>query len=120
MYGDKPYLYGPAGSSVNALWVGDTKESVKGYSAEGEDKETGKVWLEGGSEEGLKEREKKGVPESDAARKKWFLNETHRKTWEWEAGRWYGADFYNPYLDFNGTCFIGGGSGRGRPKRSVC
>jgi hypothetical protein len=99
VYADKPYLYGPAGSSVNALWVGDSKESIEDV----EETESGKVWNEGGSEDGLKIREEKGVPEGDAARKKWFLNEGQRKTWEWESGRWYGADFYNPYLDFNGV-----------------
>jgi hypothetical protein len=47
-------------------------------------------------------RKENGIPESEAARKKHFLNEENRKEWEWEAGKIYGCDFFNPYLDFNG------------------
>lgn len=101
VYGEKPYLYGPAGSSVNVLHVGD-KSDGKATDGKNEGKDVGLVFEEGGVEEGMSVREEKGVPESIAARKKFFLNEENRKTWEWEAGRSYGCDFYNPYLDFNG------------------
>ncbi|CAG8971436.1 hypothetical protein HYALB_00002019 [Hymenoscyphus albidus] len=101
VYGDKPYLYGPAGSSVNVLHVGDKSggQAAKGNSSEAED--VGLVFEEGGVEEGLEVRSEKSVPDTIAARKKFFLNEENRKNWEWEAGRSYGCDFYNPYLDFN-------------------
>jgi hypothetical protein len=48
----------------------------------------------------------KGVPETDTARKKWFLTEANRKEWEFEAGREHWVDFFNPYLDFNGTFLL--------------
>ncbi len=59
------------------------------------------VLEEGGDEDGEEWRESRGVPETAAARMKHFL--THGKTeeWEWEGGRVYKCDFFNPYLDFN-------------------
>ncbi len=93
VYADKPYLYGPAASSVNTLFIG---------SKDGKDEEVGLVFEEGGDEEGLEVRHEMGVPDTDAARKKHFLTEERRKEWEWEQGRTYGCDFFNPYLDFNG------------------
>ncbi|PVH88149.1 DUF1769-domain-containing protein [Cadophora sp. DSE1049] len=110
VYADKPYLYGPAASSVNKLHVGpkagdggDKDGKVKeGKGKEGiGHHEAGLVFEEGGDEEGLELRKEKGVPETEAARKKHFLLEEKRREWEWEQGRVYGCDFYNPYLDFN-------------------
>ena len=98
VYADKPYLYGPAASSVNTLHV-----SGKGEIKSEAGHEAGLVFKEGGDAEGMELRKEKGVPEIEAARKKHFLNEDHRKQWEWEAGKVYGCDFFNPYLDFNGT-----------------
>jgi hypothetical protein len=97
VYADQPYLYGPAASSVNILHVGgksDNSEVVK--------RDAGLVFQEGGDEEGMELRREKGVPDTEAARKNHFLYEENRREWEWEAGRVYGCDFYNPYLDFNG------------------
>lgn len=91
VYADKPYLYGPAASSVNVLHVG-----------KGEPGTAGLVFEEGGDEEGVRHRDESGIPGDMAARKKWFLNEENRKAWKWEKGRTYGCDFFNPYLDFNG------------------
>ena len=97
VYADKPYLYGPAASSVNTLHV---RGSGK---VDGEpEHDAGLVFTEGGDENGMDLRKEKGIPESEAARKKHFLNEENRKEWEWEAGKIYGCDFFNPYLDFNG------------------
>jgi hypothetical protein len=110
VYADQPYLYGPALSSVNTLHVGasgasskssDTEDEQDG-AGEGEVGEAGMVFEEGGHEEGLEVRREKGVPDTEAARKKYFLNEENRKAWTWEEGRTYGCDFFNPYLDFNG------------------
>ncbi|KAH9219187.1 hypothetical protein DL95DRAFT_359351 [Leptodontidium sp. 2 PMI_412] len=106
VYADKPYLYGPAASSVNRLFVGPKTggEGVKEEEGGGEGigyHEAGLVFEEGGDEEGMDVRMEKGVPETEAARKKHFLVEEKRKEWEWEEGRVYGCDFYNPYLDFN-------------------
>lgn len=97
VYADKPYLYGPTASSVNRLHIG-AKGGKKGVGAH----EVGLVFEEGGDEEGLELRKEMGIPETEAARKKHFLTEENRREWEWEEGRVYGCDFYNPYLDFNG------------------
>lgn len=95
VYADKPYLYGPTASSVNILHVGGEGNKA-GY-----EEDIGLVFEEGGDEEGMEIRTAKGVPDTDAARKKHFLNEERRKDWDWEEGKTYGCDFYNPYLDFN-------------------
>ncbi|TVY55058.1 UPF0590 protein, partial [Lachnellula suecica] len=97
VYAEKPYLYGPAASSVNTLHVGSKGGDSKVMGKNGE----GLVWEEGGDEEGGKVRKEGGVPDGEAARKKFFLTESNRSGWEWEAGRTYGCDFFNPYLDFN-------------------
>ncbi|KAK0114359.1 hypothetical protein ONS95_013851 [Cadophora gregata] len=104
VYADRPYLYGPAASSVNKLHVGPKAVNGEKLDAGKEGighHEAGMVFEEGGDEEGLEIRKEKGVPETEAARKKHFLVEENRKEWEWEEGRVYGCDFYNPYLDFN-------------------
>lgn len=111
VYADKPYLYGPAASSVNRLFVGPKTggEGLKEEEGGGEGigyHEAGLVFEEGGDEEGMDVRMEKGVPETEAARKKHFLVEEKRKEWEWEEGRVYGCDFYNPYLDFNGEFVV--------------
>lgn len=96
VYSEKPYLYGPAASSVNTLHVGSVAENKDANA------DAGLVFEEGGDAEGLEHRKESGIPDDMAARKKYFLNEENRKAWEWEAGRTYGCDFFNPYLDFNG------------------
>jgi hypothetical protein len=101
VYADEPYLYGPAASSVNTLHIGSKTEGAEDKTEE--EDEAGMTFEEGGSEEGLEIRRATGIPETEAARKKYFLNVTNRKAWDWEAGRTYGCDFFNPYLDFNGT-----------------
>jgi hypothetical protein len=101
VYADQPYLYGPAASSMNTLHIG-SKDGGKGDDIKHDDK-VGLVFQEGGSTEGLELRRKHEIPEAEGARKKYFLNEEHRKKWEWEGGRTYGVDFFNPYLDFNGV-----------------
>lgn len=58
---------------------------------------------EGGEGDGEEVREGLRVPETADARKKWFLREENKKGWEWESGRVYWGDFFNPYLDFNGS-----------------
>lgn len=95
---EKPYLYGPAASSVNTLWVGGRGGGEPEMGDNGE----GMIVEEGGDEDGMEVRKESGVPAGEAARRKWFLNESRRKEWEWEAGRTYACDFFNSYLDFNG------------------
>lgn len=139
MYAEKPYLYGPLGSSLNVLWVGQKVDSAgengsakedsarENGSAKVEEEEEegengrrggggkdlvlgeggeGMVFEEGGEGDGEDLRREKGVPETEAGRKKWFLQEENRREWEFEAGREFYCDFFNPYLDFNGaSCF---------------
>jgi hypothetical protein len=102
VYADKPYLYGPLASSINILRVGQSgvgKEKKLELGEEGE----GMVFDEGSEGDGEVLRSEKGVPETDAARKTWFLTEANRKEWEFEAGREHWGDFFNPYIDFNST-----------------
>ncbi|CZR56038.1 uncharacterized protein PAC_05926 [Phialocephala subalpina] len=109
VYADQPYLYGPAASSVNTLHIGSkggksgtsSGTDTPSTSTSTENEDAGLIFTEGGDSEGLEHRKEKGVPETEAARKKFFLNEENRKAWEWEEGRSYGCDFFNPYLDFN-------------------
>ena len=91
VYADSPHLYGPALSSFNVLHVGHgVKEDDKG----------GLWFVEGGDKEGKKRRDEAGMPATSKERMKWALNEDARKGWEFEYGRTYGFDFFNPYLDF--------------------
>lgn len=99
VYADEPYLYGPAASSLNVLFVEGEGDS-KGKEAE-EEEDVGLVFEEGGDEAGEEHRRECGIPDGEAARKKYFLTEAHRKEWNWEAGKSYGCDFFNAYLDFN-------------------
>ena len=104
LYADRPHLYGCALSSFNIIRVGETIED--GQSLKGPDQAEPKVIEEGGDGEGLDWRKEKGVPDTASSRKKWFLKKGHPESWEWEAGRIYECDFFNPYLDFNGTSTI--------------
>lgn len=103
VYADKPYLYGNALSSINVLSVGPKagKEAIEKQSAEAPDDE--EAIKEGGFEGGQEVRENLNIPDNAAARQKWFLGGHDRlELWQWEEGRLYKADFFNPYLDFNG------------------
>jgi Protein of unknown function (DUF1769) len=90
VYSDTPYLYGPALSSLNVLRVGEKREELPEWRDE-------EVLEEGGEDRGK-------VPVDGVARRRWFLRgEEERKSWVFESGRVYWADFFNGYLDFNGT-----------------
>ncbi len=105
VYADRPHLYGPALSSLNVICIGE-KVAVKGEKDGGwkipetvhED-----VIQEGGEGDGAEIRKEKGIPEEANKRKKYYLDEIKRTDFEFEEGRIYQADFFNPYLDFNGT-----------------
>ncbi|KAL8716017.1 MAG: hypothetical protein Q9225_006299 [Loekoesia sp. 1 TL-2023] len=103
VYADKPYLYGNALSSINILSVGPkVRENgldsvINAEAGQGEEAIT-----EGGFDGGQELRESLNIPENAAARQKWFLGGHDRlENWQWEEGRLYKADFFNPYLDFN-------------------
>lgn len=103
VYADKPYLYGNALSSMNVLSVGPKagKEDIEKQFAESMNNE--EAIKEGGFDGGQEVREDLNIPDNAAARQKWFLGGHERlEHWEWEEGRLYKADFFNPYLDFNG------------------
>lgn len=104
VYADKPYLYGNALSSINALSVGPKvgKGGLDLSKIYG-DKQQDEVISEGGYDGGQELRAHFNVPADAAARQKWFLGGHDRlEKWQWEEGRLYRADFFNPYLDFNG------------------
>jgi hypothetical protein len=140
VYADKPHMFGPLLSSVNALHVGAHPEdedeivveeeasdgsgsgSTSGTSTPLEggrayvSPDAGIVVLEGGKLGGRIIREEKNVPESAAARKKHFLTEARRREWVFEPGREVWGDFFNGFLDFNGLLaplshFFSGGCG---------
>ena len=96
-YADKPYLYGPALSSVNVLRVSEKKDSIP--AAKGDKSEA--VFEEGGDGDGETIRREHNVPQEASARKKYFLDKGHRLGWTFEKSRLYLVDFFNPYLDFN-------------------
>ncbi|KAK6196811.1 hypothetical protein LQW54_011172 [Pestalotiopsis sp. IQ-011] len=90
-YADDPYLYGPALSSFNAIHAGKAEH----------DPEKGGLWFEeGGDEAGLAARRAIGAPDAAKARMKWALKEDSKAKWNFEHGKTYCADFFNPYLDF--------------------
>ncbi|KAF2202513.1 DUF1769-domain-containing protein [Delitschia confertaspora ATCC 74209] len=95
---DEPWLYGALLSSLNIFKIGGKGGDVK------EDKEAGEevaVYEEGAEGDGEGIRKDKGIPSAASARQKHFLNEAKRKDFEFEQGRVYKCDFFNPYLDFN-------------------
>lgn len=104
VYADEPYLYGPLLSSINVFRIGAKddrgQEKVEEVRANAEE---GSSFEEGGDGDGMDVREGLGIPEDAAARKQYFLTEAHQKAFTFEAGREYSNDFFNPYLDFNGT-----------------
>ncbi|KAL8714621.1 MAG: hypothetical protein Q9220_001569 [cf. Caloplaca sp. 1 TL-2023] len=101
VYADKPWLYGNALSSVNVLSVGPKLEGTGDKLQEGEHSDEEAI-VEGGFDGGQELRASLGIPDGAAARQKWFLGGHDRlEKWEWEEGRLYKADFFNPYLDFN-------------------
>lgn len=103
VYADKPFLYGNALSSVNALRVGGMvgEDGGDGGGGNGKEEKGVEVVEEGGERGGEKVREELGVPTASDQRKKWFLDKGKTEGWVWENGRVYWCDFFNPYLDFN-------------------
>ena len=119
---DKPYLFGSALGSWNVVRVG-TKGTKKGDKFEvppiedGEDEDAGDddnddeeeeeeedrtCISEGADGDGAEVRAEMGCPDTGSARQKWALRDDGGKAhWEWQEGRVYRADFFNPYLDFN-------------------
>lgn len=108
-YADEPYLYGPFLSSINTFRVG-SKDGDGDDNKSDKKREDGKsgsgelvVVTEGADgEDGAEARASSKIPDDAAARKKYFLTQQHLKDFTFDKGRTYSADFFNPYLDFNG------------------
>lgn len=99
LYADKPHLYGRALSSFNVISVGE--RVAKGEGLRKEEGHGDRVVEEGGKGEGLEWRKSRDVPDDAGKRKAWFLAKAKAERWQWEEGRVYEGDFFNPYLDFN-------------------
>lgn len=102
VYADEPYLYSPLLSSMNVLRVGPKDDREQEKVEEVRANEELNVFEEGADGDGEEARTKAGMPADAAARKKYFLTESHLKKFTFDAGREYSNDFFNPYLDFNG------------------
>lgn len=102
VYAEKPYLYGPALSSINVMRVGEKGHGQQSHSKNNKETEEDVVTEGADGEEAEKIRHNAGVPDDAAKRMKYFLTTDHRKNFTFEKGREYRFDFFNPYLDFNG------------------
>jgi hypothetical protein len=104
-FADEPYLYGPLLSSVNVLRIGEKGKLDEMAAKVGEmSEESGKesVLEEGAEGDAEAIRKAKGMPATGNARMKYYLQESHKNDFEFEEGRVYACDFFNPYLDFSG------------------
>lgn len=88
-YADRPYLYGPALSSINALSIGPGEFNEK----------KGGIFVEEGGDGA--QRKETGMPDDAKARMKWALNDTNKEKFLFRKGQTYTMDFFNPYLDFS-------------------
>lgn len=106
VYSDKPYLYGPALTSFNKI----ARYPATASSENGDEDELEwpsppgifKENLQDPAGENGKGEFKYLPPDDSAARRKYFLTESHRTDFRFQAGsdvESYGFDFYTPYLD---------------------
>ncbi|KAK9448913.1 uncharacterized protein V1518DRAFT_416673 [Limtongia smithiae] len=101
LYVDKPYLYGYAVTSVNAIALG---------AGPGEDDEVGAIEedLYRISEEEIEAdsadaETRSEIPRTARERQKFFLTESNRTQYHFRAGQKYSFDFYNAYLEMGGS-----------------
>lgn len=120
-YSDRPWAYGPALSCWFSFRIGERKQE-RGYNKEdidvdaqricdGEGDESPgatspgatseRVIEEGADGEGCATREHHAIPETAKKRRRHFLSGPNREAFNFEKGRLYHADFYNPYFDPN-------------------
>lgn len=102
-YADRPYLYGPALSSWNVVHVGakHPDSDVNGHKHHIDEEKGGLYFEEGGHADGIRLREETSAPAAAKDRMKWALRKENKDRWIWEYDRWYGAEFFNPYVDFS-------------------
>ena len=96
---DEPHLYGPLLSSINVFRIGEKGSENRAQT----EREKLHVFHEGADGGGEDIREDLGIPSDTPLRQKFFLNESHLRNFTFEKDREYSNDFFNPYLDFNGT-----------------
>ncbi|KAJ6134812.1 hypothetical protein N7523_001134 [Penicillium sp. IBT 18751x] len=108
-YSNRPWSYGPALSCWFPFRVGERQQ----YGDQMNEGKSGSfqhrspriadqhVIEEGADGDGRVIRERFGIPENAKKRRKHFLSISNRKAFNFEAGRVYHADFYNPYFDPN-------------------
>ncbi|OCK86123.1 DUF1769-domain-containing protein [Lepidopterella palustris CBS 459.81] len=105
VYGNEPYLYGPLLSSINVFNIGTKGERITGPEEQADnvegDGDMEVVFEEGAEADGHQVRKENNIPDDSKARQKHFLTEARRKEFQFEEGRVYACDFFNPYLDFN-------------------
>ncbi|KAF2223665.1 hypothetical protein BDZ85DRAFT_261992 [Elsinoe ampelina] len=105
VYADEPGLFGPLLSSINTFRIGAKEGEAQDTTADEEDddkdEDTPAIVKEGAASSATTLREESGIPSDPAARKKYFLTESHLKDFTFQKGRKYEFDFFNPYLDFN-------------------
>lgn len=101
-YADEPYLYGPFLSSINTFRIGG-KDAQGAQQDKSSDESV--IVSEGADGDGAEVRTVANLPGDAAARKKYFLNKQHLQDFKFDKGRTYSADFFNPYLDFNGKAW---------------
>lgn len=106
-YADRPYLYGPVLSSWNQLRIcekvvtDDKLEDKEAWKVPNATSFHEEVVEEGADGDGQEVRQEAGLPDTAAARKKYFLTRSNLENFVFEKGRLYQADFGNGYLDFN-------------------
>lgn len=97
-YAEKPYLYSPGLATWSQLCIGGKADSMP--SGDG-------VIEEGASDQEAQDLRKAiSIPLTASGRKKHFQNEQHREAFQYEAGRYYMADFSNAYINFSGKISI--------------
>ncbi|GAM84336.1 hypothetical protein ANO11243_023300 [Dothideomycetidae sp. 11243] len=104
VYADEPGLFGPLLSSVNTFRIGAKQGEDKSptNNEDEDDEHEVKIVKEGSSaSSGASIRDAAHIPSDAAARKKFFLTQSHLHDFTFEKGRTYDFDFFNPYLDFN-------------------
>lgn len=108
-YSDRPWSYGPALSCWFSFRIGEQQQNGDQINEEKCGNFQHKsltigdqhVIEEGADGDGQVIRERYGIPENAKKRRKHFLSISNRKAFNFEAGRVYHADFFNPYYDPN-------------------
>ncbi|KAK9367975.1 hypothetical protein V1509DRAFT_624962 [Lipomyces kononenkoae] len=87
VYADRPYLYGYAATSINAITVGQPNEEFQSFVKEDM------------SAMSHVDEPDIDIPLSAGKRRKFFLKQENRKKFIFKAGKTYMFDFFNPYIE---------------------